>query len=84
MQTKSDNITTMRGVENEDIINEYLFVKDIKKDQKQKLKGTSFTFERIVLLKYHLHKINLNRGSSYIQSPDWMKNKGVTINSKKY
>ena len=34
MDTKSDNITIMRGVENEDIVNELLtiFVKDIKKD----------------------------------------------------
>ena len=34
MNTKSDNITIMRVVENEDIVNELLtiFVKDIKKD----------------------------------------------------
>ena len=34
MHTKSDNIAFMRGVENEDIINESftLFVKDVKKD----------------------------------------------------
>ena len=34
MDMKSDNITIMRGVENEDIANELLtiFVKDIKKD----------------------------------------------------
>ena len=31
---------------------------------------------------YHLHKISLNRGSSYIKSPKWIKNKGVTINLK--
>ena len=27
-------------------------------------------------------KISLNRGSSYIESPEWIKNKGVTINPK--
>ena len=34
MHTKSDNIAFTRGVENEDIINEFftLFVKDVKKD----------------------------------------------------
>ena len=31
---------------------------------------------------YHLHKIILNRGGSYIDSPEWLKNKGVTINPK--
>ena len=31
-------------------------------------------------MEYHLHKIILNRGSSYIDSAIWIKNKGVTIN----
>ena len=44
------------------------------------MKGSSFTFERIDLLEYHLHKISLNRGSSYVKSPEWLHNKGVTIN----
>ena len=45
-----------------------------------KMKGSSYIFERINLLEYHLHKISLNRGSSYINSPEWIKNKNVTIN----
>ena len=47
-----------------------------------KMKESSYIFERIDLLEYHLHKISLNRGSSYIDSPTWIKNKGVTINPK--
>ena len=46
------------------------------------MKGSSYIFERIDLLEYNLHKISLNRGSSYIDSPIWIKNKGVTINPK--
>ena len=46
------------------------------------MKGSSFTFGRIDLLEYHLHKISLNRDSSYIDCPRWIKNKGVTINPK--
>ena len=46
------------------------------------MRGSSFTFERVDLLNYHLHKISLNRGGSYIDSPEWLKNKGVTINPK--
>ena len=46
------------------------------------MRGSSFTFERIDLLKYDLHKVSLNRGSSYFKSPNWIKNKGVTINPK--
>ena len=31
---------------------------------------------------YNLHKISLNRGGSYIDSPKWLKNKKATINPK--
>ena len=32
------------------------------------------------MLYYKCHKINLNRGGSYIDSPDWIKNKTSTRN----
>ena len=84
MHTKSDNITIMRGVETEDIINELFntFRKRYQEGLETKMKGSSFTFERIDLLEYHLHKISLNRGTSYIKSFEWIKNKVVTINPK--
>ena len=82
--SKSDNITIMRGVETEDITNELFntFRKRYQEGLETKMRGSSFTFERIDLLEYHLHKISLNRGSSYIKSPKWIKNKGVTIYPK--
>ena len=46
------------------------------------MKGSSYIFERKDLLEYHLHKISLNKGSSYIRSAEWIKNKGVTMNLK--
>ena len=84
MHTKSNNITIMRGVENENIINELFntFRKRYQEGFETKMRGSSFTFESIELLEYHLHKISLNRGSLYIESPDWIKNKGTTINPK--
>ena len=84
MHTKSDNITIMSGIETEDVINELFntFRKRYQEGLETKMKGSSFTFERIDLLEYHLHKISLNRGSSYIESPEWIKNKRVTINPK--
>ena len=84
MHTKSDNITIMSGIETEDVINELFntFRKRYQEGLETKMRGSSFTFERIDLLEYHLHKISLNRGSSYIESPEWLKNKGVTINPK--
>ena len=44
--------------------------------------GSNFVFESVDLLYYSLHKISLNRGGSYIDSPDWIKNKKATINPK--
>ena len=46
------------------------------------MKGSSFIFESADLLYYHLHKISLNRGGSYIDTLDWIKNKKATINPK--
>ena len=82
MYTKSDNITIMSGIETDDVINELFnsFRRRYQEGLQTKMKGSSFTFERIDLLEYHLHKISLNRGSSYINSPEWLKNKKVTIN----
>ena len=82
MYTKSDNITILSGIETDDVINELFnsFCRRYQEGLQTKMKGSSFTFERIDLLEYHLHKISLNRGSSYINSPEWLKNKKVTIN----
>ena len=84
MHTKSDNIEIVSGIEISDVINELFgsFAKRYQEGLETKIKGSSFTFERVDLLEYHLHKISLNRGSSYINSPEWIKNKGVTINPK--
>ena len=84
MHTKSDNIKIMNGTDTSDAINELIdsFIKRYQEGLETKMKGSSYIFERIDLLEYHLHKINLNRGSSYIESPEWIKNKGVTINPK--
>ena len=84
MHTKRDNIKIMSGIETSDAINELLssFIKRYQEGLETKMKGSSFVFKYIDLLEYHLHKRRLNRGSSYIKSPEWIKNKGVTINSK--
>ena len=84
MHTKSDNIKIMNGTNTSDAINELFntFYRRYQEGLETKMKGSSYIFERIDLLEYHLHKISLNRGSSYIESPEWLKNKGVTINPK--
>ena len=44
------------------------------------MKGSDFVFDYVYLLYYKCHKINPNRGGSYIDSPDWIKNIKATIN----
>ena len=72
----------MNGTDTSDAINKLInsFMKRYQEGQETKMKGSSYIFKRIDLLEYHLHKISLNRGSSYIESPIWIKNEGVTIN----
>ena len=38
------------------------------------MRGSKFVFDSIDLLYYHLQKIGLKRGRSYIDSPEWLKN----------
>ena len=45
-------------------------------------KGSEFILESVELLYYYFQKINIRRAESYIMSPDWLVNKGATINPK--
>ena len=41
---------------------------------------SGFTHESVALLYYHFMKIDIGRAESYVKSPDWIANKGATIN----
>ena len=77
MHSKSNNVEILMGIETDDIIKE--FFKSLKeryqKGLETKMKGSQFIFENVDLLYYHLHRISLNRGGSYIDSPTWIKQK---------
>ena len=45
------------------------------------MKGSEFVFNSVHLLYYQCHRINANRGGSYIDSPDWIKNEKAIINT---
>ena len=80
MRTKCNNIEISMG----EIIEE-LFESLLQKYQRElekSMKGSDFVLESADLLLYELHKISLNRGGSYIGSPEWLKNKKTTKNSK--
>ena len=44
------------------------------------MKDSDFVFDYVQLLYYKCHEINPNLGGSYIDYPDWIKNKKATIN----
>ena len=74
----------MMGNERDEIIDE-LFEPLLQRYQEgleESVKGSEFVFDSIDLLYYKLHKISLNRGGSYIDSTEWLKNKKATINPK--
>ena len=48
----------------------------------ESIRGSSFIFDGVDALYYDLNKTSLNRGGSYIDSPEWLKNKKTTINPK--
>ena len=81
MHSKSDNIKFMISDEADEII-EKLFnsLKNSYQNNLLSMRCSEFVFDYVQLLYYKCHKINLNRGESYIDSPVWIKNKKATIN----
>ena len=84
MQIKSDNIEIMMGSETHEIIEElFKYLLQRYQEGEESMKGSKFIFDSINLLHYQLQKTSLKRtGSSYIDSPKWLKNKKATINPK--
>ena len=64
----SDNEEIMCGNETDNIINELLKVFLDKKEEEEQImrRKSDFIFGSAELLDYHLHKISLKRGKSYI------------------
>ena len=75
MHSKSNNIEIMIGNET-DGITEELFESLLQKYQEgleEKMNRSEFVFDSLDILYYKLHKINLNRGGSNIDSLKWLK-----------
>ena len=82
MHSKSDNIEILIDNKTDKIIEE-LFESLLQRYQKGlegKIRGSEFFFDDTDSLYYKLHKVSLNRGESYIDSPESLKNKKATIN----
>ena len=84
MHTKSDNIDILMGSETNDVIKE-LFKSLLQKYQErlqESMRISEFIFDGVNSLYYHLQKISLKRGGSYVYSLKWLNNKKATINPK--
>ena len=81
MHPKSDNIEIMMNDKPDEIIEELLdSLKNRYQHILESMKGSEFAFAYVHLLHYKCHKTNPNRGGTYIDSHDWIKNNKATIN----
>ena len=80
----SDNEEIRLGNETDDIIKRLInsFLNNYQKEEIILRNGSNFLCESVDLLSYHIHKLSLKRGSSYIKSFKWTLNKKATINPK--
>ena len=81
MHSNCHNIEIMINDEADEVMKE-LFdsLKNRYQNNLESMKDSDFVFDYVHLLFYKCHKRNPNRGGSYIDSPDWIKNKQATIN----
>ena len=80
MHSKSDNIKIMNYDKADEVMKE-LFDSLLQRYQvglETSIKGSDFMFDCAYLLYYKCHKINPNRGRSYTDFADWIKNKKAT------
>ena len=84
MRAKSNYVEIMIGSETDEIIKELFksFLQRYQDRLEESMEGKEFVFDAVNALYSDLNKISLSRGRSYIDSPQWLKNKKATINPK--
>ena len=84
MYTRSFNEEIMEGSDTDEVIKSLFesFLKIYDLNLQEKMKGSDFAFDAVNSLYYDFNKTSINRGGSYIDSPQWLKNKKSTINPK--
>ena len=80
MHSKCDNIEITINGEPDEVTKE-LFdsLKNRYENSLELVKGSELVFDYVHLWNYKCHKINPNRGVSYIDSPNYIKNKEAKI-----
>ena len=84
MYTRSDNEEFMNGNDTDEVIKLLFesFLQKYEENLQEKMKGSDFEFDGFNFLYYDFNKTSINRGGSYIDSPEWLKDKKSTINPK--
>ena len=84
MYTRSFNQEIMEGRDTDEVIKSLFesFLKIYDLNLQDKMKGSEFAFDDVDSLNYDFNKTSINRGGSYIDSLQWLKNKKSTINPK--
>ena len=84
MHTRNDNQEFMNGSDTDEIIKGLFesFLRKYEENLQEERKGSDFEFDGVNFLYYDVNKISISRGGSYIDSPQWLKNKKSTINPK--
>ena len=81
MHLKNDSIKITVSHEVDEVVkNLFDYLKNRYPNNFQSMKGSEIVFHYIYLMYYKCHKINPNRGGSYVNYPDWIKNKKSIIN----
>ena len=85
MHSKSDNVEIMMGFDSNEIIKKRFnsLLQRYQKGLEESMRGGNFVFDYVESLNYIFHKIDLKRGGSYIDAPEWIKKK-ATINPKNH
>ena len=80
--TKSENIKCLPSSNTQDILNKLLasLYKNYQEDIQLCRTSSSFVYESVEELNIHFHKVDLQRGASYIPTLDCIKNKKATKN----
>ena len=82
--TRGFNEEIMEGSDTDEVIKSFFepFLKIYDLNLQEKMKGSDFAFDGVNSLYYDFNKTSIIRGGSYIDSPQWLKNKKSTINPK--
>ena len=75
MHTKSNSIEIMIGSDTNEVIEELFksLLQSYQENLEEKMSSSDFVFDAVNVLHYHLNKVSLSRGGSYIDSPKWLK-----------